>query len=153
MVRSEHGTIIRTSSRPEVFFKKDVLRNFTKFTGKHLCQTLFFNNVAGLACNFIKKETLAQVFSREICEISKNTFSYRTTRVAASVRLCFCKVSGLEYRILLKQDLFKNVFLGIFQKFSEELFRKISTRSSHPEYSTKKVFSPAALLTKRLRYK
>ena len=24
---------------------------------------------------FIKKETLAQVFSREFCEISKNTFS------------------------------------------------------------------------------
>ena len=29
---------------------------------------------AGLACNFIKKETLAQVFSCEFCEISKNTF-------------------------------------------------------------------------------
>ena len=27
------------------------------------------------ACNFIKKETLAQVFSSEFCEISKNTFS------------------------------------------------------------------------------
>ena len=27
------------------------------------------------ACNFIKKETLAQLFSREFCEISKNTFS------------------------------------------------------------------------------
>ena len=26
------------------------------------------------ACNFIKKETLAHVFSCEICEISKNTF-------------------------------------------------------------------------------
>ena len=25
-------------------------------------------------CNFIKKETLAQVFSCEFCEISKNTF-------------------------------------------------------------------------------
>ena len=24
-------------SRPEVFFKKDVLRNFAKFTGKHPC--------------------------------------------------------------------------------------------------------------------
>ena len=42
------------SSRPEVFFKKSVLRNFAKFTGKHLCQSLFFNKVAGLqACNFI----------------------------------------------------------------------------------------------------
>ena len=26
------------------------------------------------ACNFIKKETLAQVFSREFCEISKDSF-------------------------------------------------------------------------------
>ena len=30
--------------------KKDVLRNFTKFTGKHLCQSLFFKRQA---CNFI----------------------------------------------------------------------------------------------------
>ena len=30
------------SSHPEVFCKKDVLRNFAKFTGKHLCQNLFF---------------------------------------------------------------------------------------------------------------
>ena len=28
--------------------KKDVLKNFAKFTGKHLCQSLFFNKVAGL---------------------------------------------------------------------------------------------------------
>ena len=32
----------------------------------------------------IKKETLAQVFSCEFSEISKNTFSYRTPLVAAS---------------------------------------------------------------------
>ena len=36
--------------------------------------------------NFIKKETLAQVFSCEFCEISKNTFLYRTPLVAASGR-------------------------------------------------------------------
>ena len=53
--------------------KKGVRRNFTKFTGKHLCQRLFFNKVAGL-CNFIKKESLAQVFSSEYCEISRSTF-------------------------------------------------------------------------------
>ena len=37
--------------------------------------------------NFIKKETLAQVFSCEFCEISKNTFYHRTPLVAASVHL------------------------------------------------------------------
>ena len=30
------------SSRPEVLYKKDVLKNFAKFTGKPLCQSLFF---------------------------------------------------------------------------------------------------------------
>ena len=29
--------------------KKGVLRNFTKFAGKHLCQSLFFNKVTGPA--------------------------------------------------------------------------------------------------------
>ena len=33
---------------PEVFYKKGVLRNFAKFTGKHLRQSLFFNKVTGL---------------------------------------------------------------------------------------------------------
>ena len=57
--------------------KKGVLRTFTKFTGKNLCQSLFFNKVPGIrleVCSFIKKETLVQVFSYEFCEISKNTF-------------------------------------------------------------------------------
>ena len=31
-----------------MFCKEGVLRNFAKFTGKHLRQTLFFNKVAGL---------------------------------------------------------------------------------------------------------
>ena len=48
-------------------------------------QSLFFNKIpVPEACNFIKKETLALVFSCEFCEISKNTFLYRTPLVAAS---------------------------------------------------------------------
>ena len=42
-------------------------------------------DIWGLRPKFIKKETLAQVFSCEFYEISKNTFSYRTPLVAASV--------------------------------------------------------------------
>ena len=40
---------------PEVYCKKGVLRNFSKLTGKYLCQEVW---------NFIKKETLVQVFSK-----------------------------------------------------------------------------------------
>ena len=43
------------SSRPEVFCKKGVLKNFAK-TGKHLC--LFFNKIAGLSCVTLLKKRL-----------------------------------------------------------------------------------------------
>ena len=59
----------------KVFYKKGVLRNFVKFPGKHLCQSLFFNKVVDYkACNFIKKESQAQVLSCEFWEIFKDTF-------------------------------------------------------------------------------
>ena len=40
------------SSHQRCSIKKGVLRNFAKFTGKHLCQSLFFNEVAGQAIFF-----------------------------------------------------------------------------------------------------
>ena len=52
--------------------KKAALRDFAKFTGKHLLIKL-------QALNFIKRETLAQVFSCKLCEISKNTFLQKTS--------------------------------------------------------------------------
>ena len=70
---------------PEVFYKKGVLKNFAKLTGKHLCQILFLNKVAGAASNFIKKETLVQAFSCEFCEIFNNTLFTEHLRVTASV--------------------------------------------------------------------
>ena len=36
------------STLPELLCEKDVLRNFAKFTGKHLCWGLFFNKLASL---------------------------------------------------------------------------------------------------------
>ena len=38
--------------------KTDVLRNFTKFTATHLCQSLFFNKVAGLSSATLLKKRL-----------------------------------------------------------------------------------------------
>ena len=64
---------------------KNVFLEISQNSQENTCASLFFNKVAG-AWNVIKKETLAQVFSCEFCEISKNTFSYRTPPVAASVK-------------------------------------------------------------------
>ena len=35
------------SSHPEVFYKKGVIKNLAKFTGKHLCWSIFFKKVSG----------------------------------------------------------------------------------------------------------
>ena len=44
------------SSRLKVFCKKGALKNFAKFTEKHLRQSLFFKKVAGLFSLFLWKE-------------------------------------------------------------------------------------------------
>ena len=72
------------SSRPEMFCKKGFLRNFAKFTGNYLRQSLFFNKVADLRPATLLKKRLAQVLFSEFCKISKNIFSYRTPAVAVS---------------------------------------------------------------------
>ena len=57
-----------------MFYQKGVLRNFAKFAGKHLCQSLFFNKVPVLRPATTKEEALTQVSSYEFCEISKKTY-------------------------------------------------------------------------------
>ena len=73
------------SSRLQMFHKIDVLKDFAKFTGKHLCRSLFLNEL-GSPCNFIKKEIPTQVFSCEFCKIFKNTFFTEHTQTTAPER-------------------------------------------------------------------
>ena len=65
--------------------------NFAKFTGKHLCQSLFFNKVAGLGPATLLKKVLAQVFSCEFCEIFKNTFFTEHVRATAPMMCSIIK--------------------------------------------------------------
>ena len=63
-----------------------------KFCQKYVINVAYMLKIISLiklqpvAWNFIKKETVAQVFSCEFCKIFKNNFSYRTPPVAAFVR-------------------------------------------------------------------
>ena len=60
---------------PEVFCKKVVLRNFEKFTGKHLCQSLFFSKVAGLrAATLLKKKLWHRWFSVNFAKFLRKLF-------------------------------------------------------------------------------
>ena len=65
--------------------KKLFLKIFQSSQENTCARVSFLIKLQAEACNFIKKETLVQVFSCEFWEISKNTFSHRTRPVAASV--------------------------------------------------------------------
>ena len=57
-VKSEYLPQFSRSSYPELFRINDVLRNLAKFTGKHLCHSLFFNKFAGLRPTTLLKKRL-----------------------------------------------------------------------------------------------
>ena len=66
---------------------KKVFLEISQNSQENACARIsFFKKLQSEACNFIKKETLTQSFSSKFCEISKNTFFYRTGSVAPSGR-------------------------------------------------------------------
>ena len=54
--------------------RKCVPGKFAKFMENTCARASFLIELQASACNFIERETLAQVFCHEFCEISKNTF-------------------------------------------------------------------------------
>ena len=69
---------------------KNVFLEILQNSQKNRCARVsFLIKLKTSACNFIKKETVAQVFTCEFCKISKNTFSYRTPPVAPSLWIIF----------------------------------------------------------------
>ena len=66
------GTILR-SSHDRCCIKQGVLKNFVKITGKHLCQSLLFNNVPGLRpATLLKTRLWHRCF--QFCRIFRSTF-------------------------------------------------------------------------------
>ena len=63
------------SSRPEVFFKKDILRNFTTFTGKHLSLR---------PATLLKKTLWQRCIPVNFVKLLRTPFLHRTPLVVAS---------------------------------------------------------------------
>ena len=60
--------------------KKGVLGNFAKFTGKHLCQSLFFNKVAGLTpAALLKKRLWHRCFPVNLAKFLRARFLQSTS--------------------------------------------------------------------------
>ena len=73
----------------EHLFLKKVFLEVSQNSQENTCAKDSFN-----ARNFIKKESLAQVFSCEFCENSKNTFFIEQLATTASVMRSWTFVTG-----------------------------------------------------------
>ena len=72
--------IFYRSSHQSCSMKKGALVNFTKFTGKHLCQGLFFNKLAGMkAATLLKKKLRHRCFPANFAKFLRTAYLQKTS--------------------------------------------------------------------------
>ena len=77
-----------------MFCKKGVPRNFAKFTGKHLCQSPFFNKVAGLRpATLLKKRLWHRCFPVNFAKFLRTPFFTKHLRWLLEMPLTFMYIS------------------------------------------------------------
>ena len=114
------------SSRLDVFCKKGVLRNFTKFTGKHLYESPFFSGSLSF-CIFIKKESLAQVFPVNFAKFLRAPFLTEHLRwlIAKDWKTNMKKKKKIDIWILYNEYLnfllFKPIFGAMYRACSSRI--------------------------------
>ena len=79
-------------------------------------------------CNFIKKETLTQVFSCGFCEILKNVFFTVNLRLLCGWCVCLCLWTSIcvRQKVVIRRCSIKKVFLKISQNSSESTCARVS---------------------------
>ena len=128
--RSSRSQMLFRSSRPEMFCKKAVLSDFPKFTGKHLCQSLFITKVGVQGRQFYLKRTLAQVFPVNFAKFGRTPFL----------------TEHLWWLLLVLQNRCSYKFPDIHQKMSvlKSFFntgRGLKTRNFNKKETSTQVFS------------
>ena len=103
------------SSRLEVFCRKGVLRNFEKFTGKHLCQCLLFNKVAGL-------RTVTLLKQRFWCRCFPANFSKFLKTPSITEQLQWLLLKTPVNQLIFREELI-DLQLNYSRIFSQEVFK------------------------------
>ena len=88
--------------------RKGVLRNFAKFTGKRLCQRLFFNNVADLnPATLFKKRLWHRCFTVNFAKFLRTPLLYNTSgRLLLTIDVIIFNCGRLTWMFLLLQCTF-----------------------------------------------
>ena len=107
-----YSTIYRSSHR-RYSVTKGVLRNFAKFTGKHLCQSLFFNKVAGLRpATLLKRRLWHRCFPVNFAKFLRRPVLQNTFGRLLLLLLLVRKVMKVSWVILVSENLFLSFFLS-----------------------------------------
>ena len=118
------------SSRLEVFCKIGVLRNFVKFTGKHLCQSLFFNRLAGLRpATLLKKRLWHRCFPVNFTKFLKTPF-YRTPPDDCFCSAFFLPPVALLWKYCSEKKRWKKLWLEFYNYILWHIERKVNKSSS-----------------------
>ena len=91
------------SCRLEVFCRKGIVRNFAKFTGKHLHQILFLKKVADVRPATLLKRLWYRCFPVNFKKFLRTSFFYRTLVPA----------SGTRRAAQSKHSTFRSVYLSL----------------------------------------
>ena len=99
--------------------RKGILKIFTKFTGKRLCQSLFSNEIAGLRSAIILKKRLwHRCFPANFLKLLRTPF------YSIPLGDCFCKQTSLCRKQCLLNRVSAN-YLYTFQKVFYESMTRI----------------------------
>ena len=105
------------SSRPRVFCKKGLLKNYSnclaKFTKKHLCHSFFQTKLEAQPETLIKKRLQHRCLRANIAIFLGTVFWYRTPPAAVSVQNCKrplqCLENNFEHSFSLSFAIFSNI--------------------------------------------
>ena len=139
-----------------MFCRKGVLRNFAKFTGKHLCQNLFFNKVASLrSATLLKRRLWRRCFPVSFAKFLRTPFFKEHLRrlllqvVVHQMQVSLVNLNGLFEAKSDKMDSY-NDFLGqllqLMEFISMYLKGSVSVKDNKIFYcciSQKKYFIPS----------
>ena len=104
--RSSRSQMFFRSSRPEMFCKKAVLRDFPKFTRKHLCQSLFIRSAT-----LFKKRPCSLVFPVNFAKFGRTPFltEHLWWLLLVLQNRCFYKTPDIHQKISELKSLFNTV--------------------------------------------
>ena len=105
-----------------------VLRNFARLIGKHLCQSLFFNKIAGLGnATFLKKRLWRRCFRVDFTKFLRTHFSQNTSgRLLPSLYLWIQVI--LNFRISVFS--YPHYWLRMCFNFENKQFFHLGTKKS-----------------------